>query len=196
MKNFITLIILTILPFFVGVNFPANEAPPKSFGTIYPGHLDGPFTGGFGEQTCHSCHFDYDINYERGSLTVDGIPNRYKPGKKYNIKIHLQSEHLEIGGFQMTSRFVDGSQAGEFEWEGDRLMYTPQISDEVKYLQHTLKGTTPDSDWEICWEFTWNAPGEPRDSVVFNIAANAGNYDDSAFGDWIYVQELTSVYSK
>lgn len=154
-----------------------------------PEHLDGPFTGGFGEQTCHSCHFDYDLNQEGGSLMVEGVDNTFKPGKSYDITVTVESEHLEIGGFQMTARFEDGTQAGEFKWTGDHLMLTPSISDEVQYLQHSREGTSPTAEREVSWTFTWNAP-ERSESVIFNVAANAGNYDDSVFGDWIYAKEI------
>ena len=157
---------------------------------LNPEHLDGRFTGGFGEETCRSCHFDYDLNMEGGSLTVSGIKNSYEPGVTYEIAVSLTAEQLEVGGFQMTSRFEDGSQAGEFSWEDDQLMFTPSVSDEVQYLQHSTAGNRPTGDREIQWAFSWTAPSAKK-PVVINIAANSGNLDDSAFGDWIYAKELT-----
>jgi len=157
----------------------------------YPDHIPGPFTGGFGEETCHSCHFDYDINDERGSLTVEGLGNTYIPGEQYELTISVESERLEVGGFQMTARFKNGSQAGEFRWSGDRLTLTPHISDNIQYLQHSVSGTRPTSDRKVTWVFTWDAAIQDPSSVIFNISANAGNDDFSAFGDWIYVQEIT-----
>lgn len=155
-----------------------------------PEHLDGPFTGGFGELTCHSCHFDYDINMDGGSLTVNGLPDYYEAGELYKLTVTVESSHLENGGFQMTSRFEDGTQAGSFTWEDNHLMYTPNISDEVKYLQHTRESTAPTGDRKVSWNFTWSAPETVTGSIIFNIAANAGNNDDSSFGDWIYTKEL------
>lgn len=156
-----------------------------------PDHLDGAFTGGFGEETCRSCHFDYDLNMDGGSLTLDGVPKSYEAGKDYEITVTLQAEQLEVGGFQMTARFEDGSQAGEFSWDGDDLMFTPSVSDEVKYLQHSVSGTQQAEDQTIQWTFTWTAPEEDGEKVILNIAANSGNYDDSSFGDWIYAKEIT-----
>ena len=156
-----------------------------------PDHLDGTFTGGFGEETCRSCHFDYDLNMDGGSLVLDGVPESYESGKDYEITVTLQAEQLEVGGFQMTTRFEDGSQAGDFSWDGEHLMFTPSISDEVKYLQHTADGTEPSSEGEIQWTFTWTSPEVNDGEVILNIAANSGNYDDSSFGDWIYAKELT-----
>lgn len=171
------------------------KEPAESISSIntlfYPDHIPGPFTGGFGEETCHSCHFDYDINDERGSLRVEGLGQTYEPGEQYELTVSVESERLEIGGFQMTARFEDGSQAGEFIWSGDKLILTPDANDDIQYLQHSVSGTEPTSDREVSWTFTWTAPDHDPAMVIFNIAANAGNDDFSAFGDWIYVQEIT-----
>lgn len=191
MKNVFKIFAIALIPFFVGIHFPEKEEifASETLSAPNPEHLDGAFTGGFGEQTCHSCHFDYDINKEGGSLTVQGVNETYRPGKAYEITVTVESEHLEIGGFQMTARFEDGSQAGSFQWKGDGLMYTPSVSNGLKYLQHSADGTDPTGEREASWVFTWIAPDDERE-VFFNIAANAGNNDDSAFGDWIYVEEL------
>ncbi|MCC5905828.1 MAG: hypothetical protein JJU13_06470 [Balneolaceae bacterium] len=192
MKTHLKLITLIIFPFLVGflMTDGSSDSEYREWNEFNPERLDGPFTGGFGEQTCHSCHFDYDLNMEGGSLSVDGLPVAYKPGREYNITVTVQSEHLENGGFQLTSRFEGGSQAGSFSWDGDRLKYTPNVSDKIKYLQHTREGTLPTGDRKVSWSFNWQAPECSDEDIIINIAANAGNDDDSAFGDWIYVKEL------
>ncbi len=191
MKTLIKLLSIILFPFFVGVFMPESESVITNsvFDEFNPEHLDGRFTGGFGEQTCHSCHFDYDLNQEGGSLTVDGLDDILEPGKSYDVTVIVESEQLEIGGFQMTARFEDGTQAGEFEWSGDRLIFTPSVGEEVQYLQHSREGTSPTAEREVSWNFTWQAP-EHSAPVIFNIAANAGNDDDSSFGDWIYAEEI------
>ncbi len=196
MANLIKITSLILFPFVIGISMPESEKDIVPIdGDFNPEHLDGPFTGGFGELTCHSCHFDYDINMDGGSLTVEGLRDSYQPGKRYDMKVIVESSHLENGGFQMTSRFKNGSQAGKFEWTGNHLMYTPNISDEVKYLQHTRESTTPSGDRKVSWSFTWTAPETAIGSIIFNIAANAGNNDDSSFGDWIYTKEhITSAH--
>jgi hypothetical protein len=195
MATYLKLIICILFPFVVAIAMPANNPeyfPQEDTFDFNSERLDGRFTGGFGEQTCHSCHFDYDINMPGGSLSMDGLPSAYTPGNEYEVTVTVESERLENGGFQMTSRFEDGSQAGSFSWEGNRLKFTPGISDEVQYLQHTHEGTRPTATREVSWNFTWTAPESPDGKVIFNIAANAGNDDDSSFDDWIYVDELTS----
>lgn len=192
MKILLKLLCIVSIPFIVGLSMPETKSSHSLKSELEnPDHLDGAFTGGFGEETCRSCHFDYDLNMDGGSLTLDGVPKSYEAGKDYEITVTLQSEQLEVGGFQMTARFEDGSQAGEFSWDGDDLMFTPSVSDEVKYLQHSVSGTQQAEDQTIQWTFTWTAPEEDGEKVILNIAANSGNYDDSSFGDWIYAKEIT-----
>ncbi len=185
------------LPLMIGLSLPDNKAsktdnlsPLSANYDGYPEHLPGAFTGGFGEETCHSCHFDYDINNERGSLTVQGPGEKYTPGKSYEFTVIVESERIGNGGFQMTARFEDGSQAGEFDWTGDRLSFTPSVDENIQYIQHSEAGTNLTAERQISWSFEWIAPNNSPEPVIFNIAANAGNDDFSAFGDWIYVQEI------
>jgi len=73
MKQIRDVIIITVLlavPVIAGIKMKPVDNDSMNHGTItaYPEHLDGPLTGGFGENSCHSCHFDYDINPEEGSF--------------------------------------------------------------------------------------------------------------------------------
>lgn len=191
MQKILKLLTIITAPFIIGLSIPEKKPSfdDLSHFTPNPEHLDGRFTGGFGEETCRSCHFDYDLNMDGGILKIEGLNDSYQAGKSYEVTVTLQAEQLEVGGFQLTTRFEDGSQAGEFKWNGDRLMFTPSISDEVKYLQHSAEGTSLTGDREVQWVFSWTAPSSGK-PVVINIAANSGNYDDSSFGDWIYATEL------
>lgn len=169
----------------------SREEPTEIIPTTYPEHLVGAFTGGFGEETCHSCHFDYDLNWDEGSLMVNGIPDKIEAGHQYEIEIQVEREGLEKAGFQMSARYPDGRQAGSFEVsENERIMFTKEVPDSVQYLQHSEKGTEPADKGYQSWMFSWKAPEELVDSVYFNISANAANGDQSEFGDWIYRQEF------
>lgn len=161
----------------------------------YPEQLTGTFTGGFGEQTCHSCHFDYDLNPAGGKLEVLGIPDKVEPGQTYPIEVILIREDLGKAGFQLTARFANGSQAGEFEiFEDARLTTTFSTPDSINYIQHSEAGSEPVEKGSNRWVINWKAPRVLSDSIYFNIAANAANGDQSEFGDWIYVMELSTGY--
>ncbi len=41
------------------------------------------------------------------------------------------------------------------------------------------------------WTIQWKVPEQNSLPVIFNIAANAGNGDQSEFGDFIYAEEIT-----
>lgn len=202
MQQLLQILSIILFPFLIGILADEIRTPEypghhdESVSIVNPDHLDGAFTGGFGEQTCHSCHFDYDLNMEGGSLKTEGVPDRYKAGERYSIKVRIESEQLEIGGFQLTARFLEsGAQAGSFSWSGDRLRFTPEssVGDSIQYIQHSSEGTRPAGNRSVEWSFEWTAPETAQESVLFNIASNAGNYDDSSFGDRIYVKELKSV---
>lgn len=151
-----------------------------------PEHLGGTFTGGFGEQTCHSCHFDYPLNPEEGSVRLKGLPERYRPGTTYPLTVTVSAPGMERGGFQLSVRHSDSTQAGSFRWPGDRLQFT-RGEETVQYLQHTRKGTETEGD-TLRWTFEWTAPASGR-AAMFHLAANAGNGDESAFGDLIHTLE-------
>lgn len=192
MKIAVKLISIISMPFLVGIFMPESESASYSahYADLNPDHIQGAFTGGFGEETCRSCHFDYDLNMDGGSLTVEGISESFSSETEYEIVVTVESEQLEVGGFQLTARHEDGSQAGTFDWSGDRLRFTPNIDGDVQYLQHSEEGTSPTGEREASWSFVWTPP--ESGNVIFNIAANAGNDDDSSFGDWIYAKEIVS----
>lgn len=156
-------------------------------------YADGPppaHTGGFGEPTCLTCHFDGDLNAPGGSLTVDGLPAAYIPGHPYPLTVRLARPDLQRGGFQLTARFADtnraGQQAGRFTIADERVAADREAG--IAYLRHTPAGTGPAED-SLRWTFTWTAPDTAAGQVVFHLAANAANGDDSEFGDYIYALE-------
>lgn len=162
----------------------APPPPGHGYGTLFPEQLTGAFTGGFGEETCRSCHFDYPLNPKGGSLELEGVPDRYQPGQSYTLTVTLRREDLQLGGFQLTARHPDSTQAGRFELKSPRLQFTRGLAG-VRYVQHSKKGTEPGEDGVIRWQVPWIAPESGRE-VHFNLAANAGNGDASAFGDFIF----------
>ena len=154
----------------------------------YPEHLAGPFTGGFGEESCHSCHFDYDLNMPDGVLELSGMPEIVEPGKIYELVVIIGRPDLGAAGFQLTSRFEDGSQAGAFTLN-DAVILTPNTPGETQYVQHAVKNISP-IDGQKVWKFTWIAPKSVNSGpIIVNLAGNAANGDESAFEDWILLSE-------
>ncbi len=190
---------LILLPFFTliaGVVFGPNQPSESSRPDInsYPEHLTGAFTGGFGEETCRSCHFDYDLNPDGGSLSVAGIPKTIDTGQSLTITITVNRKELGKAGFQLSARYPDGRQAGHFDIKNnDRIMETKSISDSLQLVQHAGTGTDPTGPEKTHWQITWKAPDTIADTIIFNIAANAANGDQSEFGDYIYAEEINVI---
>ncbi|GAA5522641.1 hypothetical protein Asal01_02603 [Fodinibius salicampi] len=171
-------------PVFMGSHGNGAEIP-------YPEHLTGAFTGGFGEETCRSCHFDYDLNPGGGSLEITGIPAKISGKERIHIEITVEREALGAAGFQLSARYPNGQQAGSFDIAGkDRMMYSRTVPDSLEYVQHSEVATDPTEENSGSWTLTWVAPESVSGPVFFNIAANAANGDQSEFGDFIYAQEI------
>ncbi|MEX1212162.1 MAG: choice-of-anchor V domain-containing protein [Balneolaceae bacterium] len=189
-------VVALVFPFVGGWLWTGGEVETRGHGGLYPAPLDGPYTGGFGEPTCHSCHFDYDLNPEEGALILEGIPDVWEPGKTYQWKVSVEREDLQKGGFQLSARLKEGEQAGRFEWSSDRITTTPVGDREGVYVQHSGNGTEPIEEGRISWVIDWIAPDRGSGAVYVHIAANAGNGDDSSFGDWIYLADIRIDTSK
>jgi hypothetical protein len=161
-------------------------------------YIDGPppaHTGGFGEPTCHECHSSEPLNDAGGILRLDSLPSGgYTPGRVYRLQLLLTRPAMARGGFELSVRAADSSggakQAGALEPDDDRAKLAAAATPgPVQYLEHSRKGTdlaAPDTNR---WWFRWRAPAAPG-PVVFHVAANAANDDNSAFGDFIYTAAI------
>jgi hypothetical protein len=189
MVRIVSAVILTL---YIGSLIQPDEKVPAPGVHTYPEQLPGTFTGGFGEQTCQSCHFDYPLNpVEEGSLAISGIPDSYKSGSSYAIVIEVNRQNLGKAGFQLSARTTAGTQAGSFSLDQERLRFTNESGD-IQYVQHTAEGTRPTGQHSTVWQVKWTAPSKAAGPVTFNVATNAANGDDSEFGDLIFASELIS----
>lgn len=191
----IRLLALPAVTLLLGFIFTEPVTHSAAASTDYPEHLTGAFTGGFEEETCRSCHFDYDLNPEGGRLWVSGIPDKISSGETVEITIKVEREELGSAGFQLSARFEDGSQAGRFKVGGnDRIMFSASVPDSLQYVQHTREGTELSEENKNSWVVRWQAPESVTKSIIFNVAANAGNGDQSEFGDFIYANEIKTEF--
>jgi hypothetical protein len=162
---------------------------------------EGPYpnvTGGFGEQSCHLCHLDNDVNAPGGRLDVAGVPPTYVAGETYQIAVMLSRSGMRRGGFEIAARFTNGKQkgkqAGTWRVTNDRMQLIPGAADpSLTFVQHNLAGSRVVSTGTNSWTLDWTAPSPAAAPVLFNVAANASNNDDSPLGDYIYVKAIRSV---
>jgi hypothetical protein len=152
-------------------------------------------TGGFSEPLCNACHFQADVNAGAGALTIDGLPREYEAGGAYTLTITLTQEHLAAGGFQMSARFEDGTQAGTLTAApGDEARVDVTTRADVQYIHHVYAGTQPVA-WDTArWQVLWTTP--PSGAVVFHVAANAADDDESPMGDMIYATSVRTARGK
>ncbi len=187
----IRLLILPTATLLLGFIFTAPVSNSIAEKNNYPEHLAGAFTGGFGEETCRSCHFDYDLNPDGGSISVSGIPAELPVDEPIEITITVEREDMGAAGFQISARYEDGSQAGKFDiGDNGRIIFSGAVPDSLQYVQHSNEGTNPSAENKNSWMVRWEAPKSLTGPIIFNIASNAANGDQSEFGDYIYAKEL------
>ena len=153
-------------------------------------HADGPppaHTGGFGEPTCQECHQGNELNVAPGGLKLTGLPKLYRTDRTYDLTVVLTRPGMRLGGFQLSVR-SEGlrRQAGTLT-PGDDRTTIPLAP--LEYLQHTRAGAGLTSQDTAQWRFTWRPP-QGVGPVVFHIAANAANGDNSPLDDFIYTQAI------
>ncbi|MEX2584063.1 MAG: choice-of-anchor V domain-containing protein [Gemmatimonadota bacterium] len=178
--------------FAIGVSVVALLLGAKG----HPVYRDGPppgFTGGFGEQSCHACHFDASINDPAGIFEVSGIPTVYEAGKRYPLVVTLTRPGMEAGGFQLTAREEQsGAQAGSLTADPADEARVRSIEDrDVEYLQQRLPGSGSSASDTLHWRVIWTAP-EGSANVLFNAAANVADGDGSASGDFVYTAKVVT----
>lgn len=144
-------------------------------------------TGGFGEPTCASCHFDNPPNEPQGSISLEGLPGTYTPEERYLLSVTLQRPGLRRSGFQLSTRFSGDGAAGEQAGTLRSLDEAVEIANAagVEYAQHTRSGTRLAEDGVATWQLEWQAP-QSAGPVSLHLSANAANGDASEFGDYIY----------
>ena len=159
-------------------------------------YADGPppgFTGDFGEPTCGTCHMDAVVVPDAPGLSLEGVPERYEPGRAYRLTVAGQRPGMGVGGFQLSARTAGGKQAGTLEAVDARARVVHDSATGVSFASHTAEGTALVAPDSARWTLQWTAPAIAGDSVVFSAVMNAANGDDSNFGDEIYTRRAVTV---
>lgn len=149
-------------------------------------------SGGFGEPTCLNCHTGEPLNAYGGSVRVEGLPDAFEPGQSYPLAVVLSAEGTVLAGFQLTARYADGGRAGDpagvLSPLDGRVTVTSGETGQP-YLHQTQAGSIPESDTGTSWMLEWRAP-DAGGPVVFNVAANSANGDQSPLLDLVYASEV------
>lgn len=167
----------------------AAGAALSALPAVAPGYRSGPpaaHTGGFGEPSCDGCHMGPAATAQ-DALVLEA-PVRYTPGERYDIRVRLADPGLAAAGFQLAVRFADapaaGRQAGTLS-PVDSTVTVITSAAGVEYASQTSAGSRPAGAAGAAWLIHWTAPPEGA-AVVFHVAANAADDDDSPLGDRIH----------
>lgn len=171
-----------------------RATPPRPDGPA-PAYADGAppgFSGGFGELSCHACHFQAEPNAPPGRVSIDGVPQIFAPGQQYSLTVTLARPGMRAGGFQLTARFADGGrQAGTLTAKGDGRVRVEKSGD-ILYANQKAKGTALVGPDRAEWTLSWTAP-EAGGPVQFHVSANAADADGSASGDYVYTATVETT---
>ncbi len=147
-------------------------------------------TGGFGEPSCRECHFDGPTRPPE-MLSLGGVPERYQPGALYRLEVSINDTTARVGGFQLAARVAAGPhagrQAGTLCALGKRVAVAADTVTGIQYASHA--GAAPADS--LAWRVEWLAPAEDVGAVIFHVAANSANDDDSMLGDVIVLRSWT-----
>lgn len=174
--------IAVLVPIVLNSTDAYRDAPP-------PG-----FSSGFGEPSCHACHFSREPNEAPGHLGLRGVPAGYSPGATYPITVTLARPGMAIAGFQLTARFTDGAQqAGTLApAKSDSARLTITIDHDIAYAYQNRAGSALAGRDSASWTLLWTAPSTGR-AVSFHAAANAANGDDTVEGDFVYTTSASTT---
>ena len=160
--------------------------------TFLPGFSDGPLpqlTGGFQEETCHSCHNSFPLNEGRtrgGIFLLSGVPTHYQSGESYPITVVIGQPGQRRWGFELSVRSAaSGEQAGRLETVDDRTQL--KEAEGIQYIQQNSSGTQEGIlNGPVEFHFNWIAPDLSAGLVFFNAAGNAADGSGDSAGDYIY----------
>jgi hypothetical protein len=166
-------------------------------GAAYPDGAPPGFSGGFNEQSCHACHFHAEPNAQGGSVSIEGVPERYVSGQRYTLAVKLTRPGAQLAGFQLAARQKDdGAQAGTLApgpTDTDRVGIDHQGG--IEYANQRSGGTAKLSAQGATWTIVWTAPAA-NVPVTFHVAANAADGDGTVEGDYVYSARAESLPAK
>jgi hypothetical protein len=172
---------------------PPAIDPGAARGAAYADGAPPGFSGGFGEPSCHACHFQEEVNAPPGRVVLSGVPDEYAAGARYPLTVTLTRAGMRSGGFQLTARFAEGGgQAGAVQpGAGDDTRVKVERPEAIEYAGQRRAGARPVADDALRWTLVWTAPSPGR-AVQFHVAANAADSDETASGDVVYTTAATS----
>jgi len=160
--------------------------------------ITGPepgYTGGPGELgTCVACHDTFHTeNVGPGTINLTGDPigGVYEPGRQYTLTVTVAQSKRQRFGFQITAIDTSNRRAGTLaSLGGDTQVLSETGFGGRQYIEHTELGTLPNAANSRVWQIRWTAPDADIGPVIFYMAGNAANGDQTNQGDYIYTNRF------
>lgn len=130
------------------------------------------------DQSCDSCHYDYDPVRDSAALTLVGLPAAAEAGREYELVVRFEQPEAASSGFQLITG-TGGESDGEFR----------AVADAIEAIGAAARSTATrlrDDGFE--WQLWWRAPDDAQALTVF-LAASSANDDQSPFGDTIHYRQ-------
>ena len=121
--------------------------------------------------SCQRCHVNGTSSSAAGaSLTIEGVPHTYEPGKKYNVRVELDRGQGPRPHFDILHAFQLGVKGGTLQIANGSFV----IIDEAEVAS---RGTSTATSWQV----VWTAPD--NGDAYFYAEAVVADADGSADGD-------------
>jgi hypothetical protein len=130
------------------------------------GHAGAPQT-----DTCAGCHWDNAPETQSPRLILDGVPDRFMPGQRYELMVSL-ADAGDVNGYQLAAssgRFEAASAASEADGGA-------------------IRSTGPAGSWPVVW-----IAGDAQSPVRFWLAVLDANDDASPLGDRVLLNTFESL---
>lgn len=152
----------------------------------YSSNVPAQRTGGFGEQTCVSCHSG-TVNPAGGSLTISG-PAFYAPYLAFKITVTIQDNAVSRNGwgFQLSARFAGGKQAGSFVGRSGLYLQTVP-STGVQYVSQKPAPVQPGNSYTFTVD--WVAPPDQAGGDVIFSASGMASDGSGSGGDHVFTAQ-------
>lgn len=182
MKGPIRLAQLVVVVVFLGATALAlSYGPPLEY------------TGAPGEDNCTHCHTTNALNTGLGAVFVEGLPERYEPGRTYAVTVRVTHPTARRWGFQVTAIRDDGAGAGIFQSDQNSGVQAlgPSLRHGRFYAEQSRNGLFDGQTGAAAWTFSWRAPESDVGPITFYAIGNATNGDNTDFYDWVYTTSVT-----
>jgi PKD repeat protein len=141
--------------------------------------------------TTSGCHSSYSLNptsSNLNNLTLTGTftGGGYIPDSTYTLTLSYAQSGINRFGMQLTCLTRNSAApAGTLTaGSGSSKITGTVIGQTRQYLNHT----SASSSGSRSWTFTWKAPANNVDTVIFYVVVNAANNDGNSTGDEIYAK--------